>query len=499
MRATRCGLFSLVVVLTIATLAAFGDPPAKTTNSSGGAKTLRDVEYAKVGQKSLWLDLYTPAGADKPLPLIVWIHGGGWMSGDKKDCPLLAMVGKGYVVASLNYRFTQEAIFPAQIEDCKAAIRFLRGNAKKYSIDPARVGVSGVSAGGHLVALLGTSGGVKELEGKVGQFPEQSSRVQAVVDFCGPADLPLFLKKMTPGSTKPLQQLLGGGDAVEDLAVKASPVTYAAKTAPPFLIIQGDKDDIVPLNQSESMRDALKAAGADVTLFVVRGAGHGGINPATLKMTGDFFDKHLKSEAKASSVKAEAGAAATTKPAPVCTFYGNGGNAQHVAFCIDASGSMAFASKAGGSSFSDVRTNMLASIGGLMAEQDFRIVIFQENQPIMSPGKGLVSATKENREAAAQWANKVVPHGAGADPIPALNRCFDMLNAAKGNDKVIFLLTDGAFPNDNAVLKCIQARNKAKNVHVFTYLYGEQDDESAVKLMKAIADETGGKYKNIRE
>jgi hypothetical protein len=113
--------------------------------------------------------------------------------------------------------------------------------------------------------------------------------------------------------------------------------------------------------------------------------------------------------------------------------------------------------------------------------------------------KRLLNATKENRDAAENWLNKICLHGAGSDPIPALNRCFDLLNAERGGDKVIFFLTDGAFPNDDAVRKYIRSRNKAKNVHVFTYLYGEQDDASAVKLMKAIADETGGKYKNITE
>ena len=270
----------------------------KAAGSSNGVKTYRDVEYAKVGRKSLLLDVYAPAGAAEPLPLIVWIHGGGWRGGDKKDCPAIRMATNGYVVASINYRFTQEAIFPAQIEDCKAAIRFLRGNAKKYSIDPDRVGVWGHSAGGHLAALLGTSGGVKELEGKVGEFPDQSTRVQAVADFSGPADFLLFLKKMTPGSTSPLVQLLGGtGEAARNLGVKASPVTYVGKDAPPFLIVHGDKDGLVPITQAESMRDALKKAGADVTLFVVKGAGHDIINPATIKMTGDFFDKHLRTKA----------------------------------------------------------------------------------------------------------------------------------------------------------------------------------------------------------
>lgn len=272
--------------------------PAAPDRLPEGVKTLRNVEYAKVGTKSLLMDVFVPAGADKPLPLIVWIHGGGWIGGDKSYCPALKF-SKQYVVASIDYRLAQEAMFPAQIEDCKAAIRFLRANAKKYSIDPDRVGVWGSSAGGHLVALLGTSGGVKELEGKVGECLDQSSRVQAVVDFCGPADFPLFLKGVTPNAIKPLQGLLGSTDEkkVKDLTVKASPVTYAAKDAPPFLIVHGEKDQTVPISQAVSMQVALKKAGTDVTLYVVKGAGHGCLNDVTVKMTGDFFDKHLRAKA----------------------------------------------------------------------------------------------------------------------------------------------------------------------------------------------------------
>jgi hypothetical protein len=184
---------------------------------------------------------------------------------------------------------------------------------------------------------------------------------------------------------------------------------------------------------------------------------------------------------------------------PRCAFFGLPGNAHHVVYCIDASGSMAFASKAGGSVFDAVRSQMLHSISRLSQVQDFDIVMFQEGPPIGLNAKGLQPVTPENRIAAARWLNEVVPHGAGADPIPALNRAFDVLDNADGirAGKQIFLLTDGAFPDNDAVLRRVRERNKAKDVHVFTYLYGEQDDESAIKLMKAIAAETGGRYKNI--
>ncbi len=147
----------------------------------------KDLEYGPHGVGNR-LDLYLPPKADAPTPLVIWIHGGGWEAGNKDNPPGLGLLKKGYALASINYRLSQEAKFPAQIEDCKAAIRFLRANAKKYNLDPDHFGVWGASAGGHLVALLGTTGGVKELEGD-GPNKEESSAVQAVVDWFGPTDM----------------------------------------------------------------------------------------------------------------------------------------------------------------------------------------------------------------------------------------------------------------------------------------------------------------------
>ena len=216
---------------------------------------------------------------------------------------------------------------------------------------------------------------------------------------------------------------------------------------------------------------------------------------------GDWFDASSKVKCKFSLSNAtlKEGGASTSKPSHAITFLGNSGDAQHVIFCIDASGSMAFATGKGGSIFDVVRTSLIASINNLTAEQDFHVVMFLNGPPIELRSRRLQSTTPENRAAAEQWLNKVVPHGAGSDPVPSLNRSFDILNAAKGNDKIIFLLTDGAFPNNNAVLKCIRQRNRSKSVHVFTYLYGEQNDEEIIKIMKTIATETGGKFKNIKD
>jgi len=161
------------------------DPPEAVT-------AVRDVEYAAVGNKHLLLDIYTPTASQEKLPLVVWIHGGAWRAGSKENPRALGLARRGYAVASINYRLSQAAIFPAQIEDCKAAIRFLRANAAKYSIDGDHVGAWGDSAGGHLAALLGTSGDVKELEGTVGDNLTVSSRVQCVVDYYGPSDMLQF-------------------------------------------------------------------------------------------------------------------------------------------------------------------------------------------------------------------------------------------------------------------------------------------------------------------
>ena len=168
-------------------------------------------------------------------------------------------------MASINYRLSQHAIFPAQIEDCKAAIRWLRANAAKYHLDADRIGVWGASAGGHLVAMLGTTGSVKELEGKGGNL-DQSSRVQCVVDWFGPSDLPTMGGSHDdPGS--PESRLIGGPvQENKEKARKASPLTYVSKDSAPFLIMHGDQDNVVPPGQSELLAEALKKAGVEVTL-----------------------------------------------------------------------------------------------------------------------------------------------------------------------------------------------------------------------------------------
>ena len=234
---------------------------------------------------------------------------------------------RGYVVASVEYRFSQKAIFPAQIQDCQAAIRCLRANAKKYNIDPDHVGVGGGSAGGHLAALVGTSGGKKAFP-PIGGNDDQSDRVQAVCDIYGPADFWTVVSQADDDKNvknifkwnngDPYSKLIGaklGEDKEKCDAV--SPAHYVSKDNPPFLILHGDQDTLVPYAQSEELADLLSKAGVEVTLQRLPGSGHGGPAfglPAVNKLTNAFFDKHLKGvDAKIEALPDEE---VTVKPNP---------------------------------------------------------------------------------------------------------------------------------------------------------------------------------------
>jgi acetyl esterase/lipase len=261
---------------------------------------LRDVEFGTGGNRPLKMHILRPKTPPRDaMPVIVWIHGGGWQKGSKESgIPRLASFAeRGYFCASAEYRLSDEAIFPAQIEDCKCAIRFLRAKAKQFKIDPDRVGVWGSSAGGHLVALLGTSDYVKELEGK-GGWAEYSSRVNAVCDFCGPTDFFLIINN-SDAAKGPVGKLFGGDPkAKTDLAKLASPITHVTKNAPPFLFVHGDKDTVVPLKQSKILHDALKKAGVPATLCVAEGQGHGLGGPEVNRAVQEFFDKQFKVSSK---------------------------------------------------------------------------------------------------------------------------------------------------------------------------------------------------------
>jgi len=267
----------------IAVAGAFAQPPAPVVPLPAGTKVLKDLAYVEGGHERQKLDLYLPASGSR-WPLVVSIHGGAFRMGSKDAEPARsagAFVAKGFAVAAINYRLSQHAVFPAQIEDCKSAVRWLRANAPRHGFDPARIASYGGSAGGHLAAMLGVTGDVKAFE--VGPILGESSRVQAVVDFFGPTDF-LQMDAHRPNAQamvhetpdSPESQLVGGPIRDHpDRVARANPVTYVTKDDPPFLIVHGDADVLVPHHQSVLLDAALRKAGVPVELVTIAGGLHG--------------------------------------------------------------------------------------------------------------------------------------------------------------------------------------------------------------------------------
>jgi acetyl esterase/lipase len=275
--------------------------PLDAANAQDATPTIRvenDVVFGKGGKTELKLDLAMPKDGEGPFPAIVCIHGGGWVSGDRKQMEktIEVLARRGYVAISPDYRLAPRDRFPAQIEDCKAAVRWLRANAETYHVDTRRIGVVGFSAGGHLACLLGVTGKDDGLEGEGGNA-EQSSAVQAVVSFFGPTDLTrdVWDKDVR---TKNLVPLLGGTpDEKAGAYRKASPMTYAGKNAPPFLFLHGTKDRVVPIQQAKDLAEKLRKAGGSARLVSVEDEGHGWRGEkllSTLTQMMDFFDETLK-------------------------------------------------------------------------------------------------------------------------------------------------------------------------------------------------------------
>jgi len=265
----------------------------------------KDIVYVTVGGKALALDLYTPAGVALP-PLMVWIHGGRWMNGDKSDVPM-AFVNNGIATASLDFRQSTEARFPAMVHDIKAAIRFLRARAPDYGYRADRIAIGGTSSGAHLAALVGVTNGHKELEGTLGDHRATSSDVQAILSYYGASNLTTILAQSTPygvGVRKPaLEALLGAPpDQARDLAKLASPVTHVDRSDPPLLLLHGDQDPQMPINQSHELEGMYESLGLDVFFDVVHGALHGDGNreprffsPARIERAVAFLKRTLGS------------------------------------------------------------------------------------------------------------------------------------------------------------------------------------------------------------
>ncbi|MDB9822293.1 alpha/beta hydrolase [Deltaproteobacteria bacterium] len=286
-----------------------GDPPDADTSKI--TQKWLDISYADKSETQK-LDVYLPNEGEGPFPVIVFVHGGGFRSGDKADWqlgPILPALDKGYAIVSTNYRLSGEALFPAPINDLKAAVRWIRANAESHGLNPEKIAAWGGSAGGHLVSLLGTSGDIRELEDLSLGNPKESSRVQAVVDWFGPID---FLKLdeqhekngLGPGNhNKENSQesaLLGKAiTSVPELVKSANPETYITSDDPPFLIQHGTKDALVPVQQSINLAASLgKVIGEKkVSLILLDGAGHGDdmfFTQENIDKVLSFLDKYLK-------------------------------------------------------------------------------------------------------------------------------------------------------------------------------------------------------------
>ncbi|MDB5328236.1 MAG: peptidase prolyl oligopeptidase active site domain protein [Phycisphaerales bacterium] len=281
----RSPVFAIVFILLAATRMTLAEPNETTLPDDAVAH--RDVVYLQRPSGPVKLDVFTPPG-DGPFPVVLWIHGGAWKTGDKAMWPHMNFVVRdGYAVVNVEYRFSQVAPFPAQIDDVTAALAYIAAHAAEYKLDAERIAVTGESAGGHLASLLGMS--------RPASTTQPAGRVRAVIDLFGPTDLAtVHLPENPPGT---IEQLLGGSlDTRPELVRDGSPMNHVAKDNPPFLILHGTKDALVSPTQSQHFADALKAAGVSVELVMVEGAPHAGptfwTEPMRAKMTA-FLKSHL--------------------------------------------------------------------------------------------------------------------------------------------------------------------------------------------------------------
>lgn len=319
MNVTRIRLAALMIAVPLLAgcgSAAGASSPATTTPTSapatsasataGPGSVQRGVAYCTNAAVPLTMDIYRPtqAGAS-PTPAVLYVHGGGWEHGSASlgginESIEQMLTQRGILVAAVNYRLAPQYLWPAQIDDVKCAVRYLRANAHQYGIDPTRIGAWGGSAGGHLVSMLGTAGPGAGFD--TGQYLQQSSGLQAVVDMFGPADL--TAGGWGPSATSVIQQVFGAAPGQNNSALAhASPVTYVQPSDPSFLIFHGTRDAVVPLAQSQELASRLQAAGVSATLVMVQNGGHGftptggAISPTLQEITQstvDFLTQHLQ-------------------------------------------------------------------------------------------------------------------------------------------------------------------------------------------------------------
>ncbi len=282
-----------------------------TVNIPEGVTVHRDLIYGRAGERELPLDLYLPPDTSSPVPVVMWVHGGGWRGGGKGNGGrALNMTTRGFAVVDVEYRLSGEALFPAQIEDCKTAVRWVRANAKKYNLDSDRIGAWGSSAGGHLVAMMGLTHDENVFE--TDDHSQYSSQVQVICNWFGPTDflrMNDFEGRIDHDAADSPESMLIGAPIQEnkEKVAAANPITYVSKNDPPMLIIHGEKDLSVPYNQSELLYAAMQKEGLDVTLYKVVNADHGFRNAtqdsaaSLVEMSVQFLERHLKPQTDAAS------------------------------------------------------------------------------------------------------------------------------------------------------------------------------------------------------
>ena len=295
-------LWALLILSTGCSALTFWKKPP--TPATVAVKVQSDIIYSRAGGEELKLDVFFPTNAvGRSLPVVLYVHGGGWQTGTKSMLSIMPgpseLLRRGFLVVAINYRLAPQHKFPAMIEDAKCAVRFLRAHAKDFSLDPTRIGVMGDSSGGHLVALLGLTYPSAGFEGE--GWTDQSSRVQAVVDLYGPTDFANGNSNFI--TLKLIQDAFGATNTTDPILKSANPVTYVSSRAPPFLILHGDHDNLVDLQQSAELDTRLKAAGADSTFIVVTNLAHGYVplglksrpnNAELSSLIADFFDRNLR-------------------------------------------------------------------------------------------------------------------------------------------------------------------------------------------------------------
>lgn len=284
--------------------------PVESTPEPLAVKVQRNILYETIDKQRLYIDLAMPAEGG-PYPCVVMFHGGAWQGGSRKDLSfgdkdkngkvtpsvIEQVASRGYVVAAASYRLAPKFKFPAQIEDARAAVRFLRANAKKYNIERDEFAAVGFSAGGHLALLLGLAD--KEKDWNVGDNIQESSSVQCVVDYFGPTDLSLYSASSGLEDAYMVPVFGKACKTDPDVYKKASPISYASRNAPPILMMHGNFDLIVPIIHSENLLKKLEDAGAMAKLITVNGEGHGWNGRESVRTTNDaiaFLNAHLKNK-----------------------------------------------------------------------------------------------------------------------------------------------------------------------------------------------------------